>query len=314
MSTWRSHPFASLGQFPTPLHPLTRIDAGPGGGPLFAKRDDLAGFALGGNKVRPLEFILGDALAGGFEVVVGGGAATSNFVAALAVGASAVGLGCELIVPGANRSQTLDLARAAGATILRTDVPRERVDDAVRARAEVLGAAGRRAYPVPRGGATSIGALGFARAAVELAGQGVEDDARIVVPVGSAGSIAGLSVGLALAGVGWRVVGVCVSRPLAQTLEQVEAIAQECADLDGMGVQPRAVELVDATVQGPQAMTDAEVALIGHAYRSEGLLVDPHYGVKALSVAVGLAREHGPTVLWSTGGLPAALAAVAGTP
>lgn len=77
-----------------------RLEHALGVGPLLVKRDDLAGFGAAGSKTRPLEFPLGEALARGTEVVVTGGGAGSNFWAAPAMAASAVGLECELVVWG----------------------------------------------------------------------------------------------------------------------------------------------------------------------------------------------------------------------
>ena len=72
-----------------------------GAGPLFVKRDDLTGFAVAGNKARPLEYLLGDATGQGADVLVTGGGAGSNFCAAAAVAAARPGLDCDLLFPAA---------------------------------------------------------------------------------------------------------------------------------------------------------------------------------------------------------------------
>ena len=80
-------PRLSLGVFPTPLHRARRLrdDAS-----LLLKRDDLTGFGLAGNKARPLEFLMADAIAHGCDIVVTGGAPTSNFAGACAHAARGV--------------------------------------------------------------------------------------------------------------------------------------------------------------------------------------------------------------------------------
>ena len=75
----------ALGAWPTPLLRAGRLEARLGCGPLLVKRDDLSGFALAGSKARPLEYLLGGALADGHDTVVVGGVATSNFCPAAAV-------------------------------------------------------------------------------------------------------------------------------------------------------------------------------------------------------------------------------------
>ncbi len=112
-----------LGVFPTPLHRAHRLETALGCGPLWVKRDDLTGFAVAGNKARPLEYLLGAALAAGADVLVTGGGPGSNFAPAAALAARAAGLDCEVLVAGDPRARpNLALAAAAGAT-LRSDRP-----------------------------------------------------------------------------------------------------------------------------------------------------------------------------------------------
>ncbi len=194
-----------LAVLPTPVHRLHRLeDALLGIGPLLIKRDDLVGFGVAGNKARPLEFLLGAARAADADVLVTGGGPGSNFCPAAALAARAAGLDCELILWGAaddlNRSPNVTLARAAGACIRPTgDTDRPAIDGLVEMRAAELRAAGRRPFPVPRGGSTALGAVGFATAVAELATQLDVPPALIVIAVGSGGSCAGLLAGLAAA-------------------------------------------------------------------------------------------------------------------
>ncbi len=85
---------------PTPLQRLVRLEAVVGGAPLWVKRDDLTGFGTAGNKARALEALLGQAVAERADVLVTGGARSSNFIAAAALGARVAGLACELVVVG----------------------------------------------------------------------------------------------------------------------------------------------------------------------------------------------------------------------
>ena len=94
-------PRTPLAVLPTPLVAAPRLAAALGTGPLLVKRDDLTGFAFGGNKARLLEFLVAAAIADGAGTLLTGGAAGSNFCAATAAAARRAGLACELVIAGA---------------------------------------------------------------------------------------------------------------------------------------------------------------------------------------------------------------------
>jgi D-cysteine desulfhydrase len=284
----------ALATLPTPLVPARRAG-------VWLKRDDLAGLAVAGHKARQLEFLLGDALAQGCDALVTGGGPGSNWVAAAAVAAALAGLDCELVLYGdrpARAHPNLALAVSAGARVRFTGDPvRANVDTAVLDLAAQLDAAGRRPYPVPRGGATAVGAVGMALAADELP----DGPGTIVVATGSGGACAGLAVGAVARG--WTVVGASVSRPLAEATAQVQSLADSCAAL--LGRPSATVTLVDARGPGfgvPSAEGEAAARV---ALRTEGLVLDPVYTAKAFAVLLRLADEphSGPLVFWHTGGL-----------
>jgi D-cysteine desulfhydrase len=121
-----TRPRFPLAVLPTPLVRAQRLEEALGVGPVLLKRDDLAGFAVGGNKTRALEYLLGRAVADRCDVLVTGGGPGSNFCPAAAVAARAAGLDCELVVWGDVRgSANLSIAAAAGAFPSRVaDLPR----------------------------------------------------------------------------------------------------------------------------------------------------------------------------------------------
>src|SRR5258706_8910261 len=92
-------PRVMLGHWPTPLEPMDRLRAHLGAGcpKLFVKRDDCTGLATGGNKTRKLEFLMGEALAEGADVVITFGAVPSNHARQTAAAAAELGLECDLI-------------------------------------------------------------------------------------------------------------------------------------------------------------------------------------------------------------------------
>jgi len=302
-----------LAVLPTPLVAAPRLARALGTGRLFVKRDDLTGFAAGGNKARPLEFLLAAAVGEGADTLVTGGAPASNFCAAAAAAARQAGLACHLVIAGdpVPPGPALALALAWGATVSWTrDADRASVDRALPVAAADLTARGRRPYPIPRGGATAAGAVGYALAAFELAGQlaalGVRR-ARVVVAVGSGGTMAGLVAGNVLLGGDWAVAGASASRPAREMSRRVLRLAGECLTLlGGDQAAPGGVDIAD--VRGPgHGLPSAEgIAAAEQAMRAEGLLLDPVYTAKALPLAAG---RPGPVVFWHTGGLLDAVAA-----
>src|SRR5262249_9451883 len=180
-----------------------------------------------------------------------------------------------------------------------------------------LAAAGRRPYLIPRGGATALGAVGYFLAASELAGQlaghGVRA-ARVVVAVGSGGTLAGLAAGNAALGRPWTLVGASASRPAAEMSRRVLGLAAECLALlaAGPGTAGAAItraaltgaDVEGADVRGPgHGLPSAEgAAAAAQAVRTEGLMTDPVYTAKALSL---VARQPGAgaVVFWHTGGM-----------
>jgi 1-aminocyclopropane-1-carboxylate deaminase/D-cysteine desulfhydrase-like pyridoxal-dependent ACC family enzyme len=314
-----------------------RLEARLGCGPLLIKRDDLSGFAVAGSKARPLEFLLGAAMAGGFDALVVGGVATSNFCQAAAVAARVAGLGCHIVLPGQpppHPAANLAMALACGAQVSFSGGPRQELDERIREHAARLNRDGVSAMAVPRGGANAIGSLGFVRAARELSEQLAahgHDRARLVLAVGSGASIAGLLVGAKLSALRWTLTGVSVSRPPAAMAAHLEALVGGCAELVDPDrpapAVPRLLQAVGGPHRAPGMSTADERSAARLALHTEGLVLDADYTARAFPAALReLAADGPPVVFWHTGGLPAAIssylttdidldaAAVAGTP
>jgi D-cysteine desulfhydrase len=305
---------------PTPLKRMHRLEAALQAGPLYVKRDDLTGFGVAGNKARALEYLMGAAVEGGADVLVAAGSPSSNFCAAAALAAATVGLDCDLLFPGtppAAPSVNVELARATGARLLFGVVgSREELDDAVVEHANALRAEGRRPYPLPRGGATPVGGIGYVYAARELADQcdraGIQV-ATVVVATGSGSTQAGLIAGQVGFGLTWQLVGASVSRPAQSLAGQILRNSRDCAAM--LALHPPGIENVDV-----RDCRGAGFGLASHddhvsgqlALRHEGLLLDDYYGAKAMTLFRSLLAggAQTPAVFWHTGGVAAALAAL----
>ncbi|MEA2618118.1 MAG: D-cysteine desulfhydrase [Chloroflexota bacterium] len=311
-----------LAVLPTPLVRLERLEQALGSPPLWCKRDDLCGFALAGNKTRPLEFLVGDALATGCDVLLTGGGPASSWCQGTAAAAAVAGLGCTLVLYGGEPAlphPNLVLARGFGARVRFTGDPRrESVEAGLEAADAELRAAGHRPYAIPRGGARDVGVLGYAAAATEALDQldaaGVKP-ALMLVATGSGVTHAGLLAGLAAAGRRLRVAGAAVSRPVEETAARVLELAGTGAGLLGGPPPPAAaVELHDARGPGYGLASPEGGRAAALAAAHEGLVLDPVFTAKALGLLPRLlaAGAGGPVLFWHTGGTAVALAPAAG--
>ncbi|BCG27707.1 D-cysteine desulfhydrase [Pseudomonas tohonis] len=309
---------------PTPLEPLAHLSRQLGRD-IRVKRDDITPFALGGNKVRKLEYLAQDALAHGADVLVTAGAIQSNHVRQTAALAARLGLGCVALLE--NPIGTADRNYLENGNRLLLDlfgtevqlVPNlDTADQLLAEAAERLRAAGRKPYVVPIGGSNALGALGYVRAGLELAEQikagGVRPSA-VVLASGSAGTHAGLALALEHALPGIRVVGVTVSRPDATQRPKVEGLLQRTAELLGVPVPTGLrVELWDQYFAPRYGEPNAgTLGAIRQVASSEGLLLDPVYTGKAFAGLLdGLERGafegNGPVIFLHTGGSPALFA------
>lgn len=307
-------PRVSLGQFPTPLQEAPRLSAAAGI-PIWLKRDDLTGVGLGGNKVRPLEFLLGAALDEGCDVLVTGSGPQSNWAMLAALAARQCGLESELCFYGSAPEVALGnllLQELTGARISWTGTKdRASVDLLIEQTAERLRAQGRRPLVLPRGGATARGSIGYYAAAVELAVQcraaGIGQP-TVWLGTGSCGTQAGL-VAAAGAAIISRVVGVTVSRPVEECRARVATLASGAADLLGIPAPPAtAVEVIDGWIGPGYGIASVEGrAAADLVAGTEAVILDPVFGAKAMAALLENARartEEGPVVFLVTGGAP----------
>lgn len=312
-------PRVTLAHTPTPFEALPRLGAELSLD-LWAKRDDLTGAALTGNKVRKLEFLLAEALHQGATCVATCGGVNSNHARATAVAARRLGMAPHLILRGKPPPVpvgNLFLDRWVGAEVEWIDpVEWPQVDGRLQAWADRQRAVGEVPYVIPEGGSNGLGAMGYAHGVQEL----LEDERRmgirigaIVHAVGSGGTTAGLAAGLAAAGredIQVRGVAVCQDRAtfdakIADILEQAHHA----------GFLPRVVqercrwEVVEGFVGPGYAQTDFR-SLESHRQvaLTEGLVLDPVYTGKAFDALIqhparlGAGSERA-TVFLHTGGI-----------
>lgn len=289
---------------PTPLEKLENLTRELGGPEIWIKRDDCTVVATGGNKVRKLEYLMGEALAQGANHIVTQGAVQSNHVRQTAAVARRFGMACTALLE--HRVETNDRDYLTSGNVLL-----DRLFDCeieyrpsgldMNAEAEAKGAAlraeGAKPYVIPGGGSNRVGALGYVGCAQELMQQademGLRID-RIVTATGSAGTHAGLVVGLQGCNAGVPVLGIGVRNPKPVQEANVHRLAEATADYVGVtGGIPRAAVEANCNYIGPgygmptPGMTEAVLMLA----RLEGVLLDPVYSGKAMAGLIDLIRK-----------------------
>jgi D-cysteine desulfhydrase len=299
----------SLANLPTALERLDRISAELDA-EIWVKRDDLTGSALSGNKVRKLEYLLGEALEQGADVLVTCGAVTSNHCRATAVAAARCGLSSHLVLRGVqpelpDGNLLLDRLVGAETTFITEAQWRER-EAIMAAIAEDLRRAGRTPYVIPEGGSNAVGALGYVEGARELREQAEAaglDVRRVVHATGSGGTTAGLALGFA-GRPDVDVIGVAVCDDRAYFDEVVGRIVR-AVDADAA---PAWTILEGYKGVGYAQATRDELAFYAHVARTEGLILDPVYTGKAFralyeEIKAGRWQGDGATVFLHTGGI-----------
>ena len=296
-------PRVSIAHLPTPLEPMSRLSDFLGGPRIYVKRDDCTGLATGGNKTRKLEYSMGAALEEGADTVITVGAVQSNHVRQTAAAACRLGLRCEVLLEHRVTDPT-ELYRSSGNILLdrifganlREYAKGTDFDAAMEAVADEIRSEGGKPFIIPGGASNRVGALGYVACAQELEQQAQEQGLafdRFVTTSGSAGTQAGLAVGLRASGCDAPILGIGVDAVPESLEERVYRLACETADFVGApGCVSRDDILVDGNYIGPGygEPTDAMVEAVLLAARLEGLLLDPVYTGKALAGLIDYIR------------------------
>ena len=297
-------PRVHLAHLPTPLEHMSRLSEHLGGPEIFVKRDDCTGLATGGNKTRKLEFSMGEAVKQGADTIITVGAIQSNHVRQAAAAACKLGMACEVLLESRVRdpseiyakSGNVFLDRIFGANLRQFDAGTD-FNVAMKSVADEVRGAGGTPYIIPGGASNAVGALGYVDCGVEMLGQFKEQNLTIdhlVSATGSAGTHAGLAVGLRASGNDLPILGIGVNAPQDVQEERVYKLAVETAELVGAkGCVAREDIIADCNYIGSgygiptESMNEAILMLA----RFEGLLFDPVYSGKALAGMIDHVRQ-----------------------
>ncbi|MDW0115196.1 D-cysteine desulfhydrase [Sporosarcina saromensis] len=308
---------------PTPIEYLKNLTEHLGGPEIYIKRDDLLGLTGGGNKTRKLEFLVADALAKGADTLLTCGAVQSNHCRLTLSAARKEQLDCHLVleerVPNSYHRNSngnnflFNLLGTDGITVVPGG---SNMLEEMEKVAEKLRSEGKKPYIIPGGGSNEIGATGYVACAQEmmmqLFDQSLDIDC-IVTPSGSAGTHAGLTVGMRASNNPIPIIGISVNKDKETQEGNVYKLIQKTADFLNVenAIDKSAVNVYDDYV-GPgyslptEKMTEAIEMLAQH----EGILLDPVYTGKVMAGFIDLVRtgyfSKGQKVLFlHTGGSPA---------
>ncbi len=273
---------------PTPLEYLPRFSDYLGRD-IFIKRDDVTPMAMGGNKLRKLEFLAADALREGADTLITAGAIQSNHVRQTAAVAAKLGLEmCDALSDPNAQLQEL---------------------------ATRIEAQGFRPYVIPVGGSNALGALGYVESALEIAQQceGAVELSSVVVASGSAGTHAGLAVGLEQLMPHVELIGVTVSRSVADQKPKVVTLQQDIARELELTASADILLWDDYYAPGYGTPNEEGMEAVKLLARLEGILLDPVYTGKAMAGLIdGISqkrfKDEGPILFIHTGGAPALFA------
>ena len=287
-----------LARKPTPLEKVHVR-----GKTVFVKRDDLTEFVASGNKIRKLEYLLGEAVERKANVVITCGAVQSNHARATAYLSIKLGKKPVLFLrewhPGKSSGNFL-LDTVMGAEIhVVTPEQYEEIDRIMEDYAKKLEKEGKKAYIIPEGGSNTTGSKGYVDMVHELSKQiDLNEIDAIYLATSSAGTYAGIMAGLKI--LGYRNVevrGVVVHRkPKEDVIKKIKTILNEL-DVDDDGI------ILVGGFEGPDYAipTKEDVQMIKDAGRS-GIILDPVYTAKAFRGMIETMGDKERVIFIHTGG------------
>jgi 1-aminocyclopropane-1-carboxylate deaminase/D-cysteine desulfhydrase-like pyridoxal-dependent ACC family enzyme len=322
-------PWATLAHLPTPLEEAPRFAAAIGSSArIFIKRDDCTGLLLGGNKARHNEFLMGDALAQGCDLVVWGAGIQSNNCRQTAAACAKLGLECRLYLSRNMGGRSLDdsIPEAQGNLLLDYLVGAKveftnaaigpGLDDLLASKAKEFRRAGRRPYFWNRSRVVPLSAVSYALCVAEIAEQlGSLNPAAMYVS-SSGGTGAGVALGKALLGLNCRARLICPMHWPWHIPTDLAAAANAAAEMMNLPhrLKPEDIDADETHIApGYGLPSEAGREALHLLATTEAILVDPVYSAKALGALIadvrkGKYQKDDAIVFIHTGGIPAIFA------
>jgi 1-aminocyclopropane-1-carboxylate deaminase/D-cysteine desulfhydrase-like pyridoxal-dependent ACC family enzyme len=289
-------PRLPLTQIPTPLVELKKLSAFLKGPRIFMKREDLVGFAMGGNKVRKFEFFMADALQKGADCCIAIGGIQSNHTRVAAASALHCGLKAYLLLmgekpPHIRGNLLLDYMLGAEIIYIPEFLDFEGRTKAMLKLAETLEKDGYKPYVLPA--VCPLGCLGPLMAMEEALKQAMDINFDYqFVPIGSSETMVGLIVGAKHAGPKFETVGICTTRKKELINPTIEDLSIKLNDLFGGDQEARFnYSLLDGYLGKAFHPTQEGLDAIRLVAKTEGIFLDPIYTGKAMAAMIDLIQK-----------------------
>jgi 1-aminocyclopropane-1-carboxylate deaminase/D-cysteine desulfhydrase-like pyridoxal-dependent ACC family enzyme len=321
-------PRLSLGHYPTPLTEAKVLSKVLGGPRILIKRDDLSGLALGGNKCRHIEFLMGHVKKEGYDMILcGGGGKQSNYGIQLVAAAQKAGVRVKFYM----KRDTSDVPMTSGNILLQnlmeSDITWVTVDPLQEERQAILRyvledarrlqSEGHRPYVMQTiyMNESPVEQTGWVDAADEMYGQLQEMGITaqyLVIANGQGGTQSGLIVGAKYLRAPFKIIGICIMFPRERQIKELVRMTNETAKFLGMGIEFTSDEMMvydEYMGKGYRIPSKECVEAIKLVGQTEGIFLDPVYTGKAMAGLIDLVRKGEFTskdtvVFVHTGGIP----------
>jgi len=310
-------PRVNLAFLPTPVELLENLSKELGGPQIYMKRDDMTGLAFGGNKTRMLEFLVGDALEQGADVIITGANPLSNHVRQTSAAARKIGLDIILAISGEKPEEVngnLLLTNILDAELRFVGGEEDGLGVKMEEIAQELRDAGRRPYVIHKFCSVPKGCVGYVNAFVELDEQLKQQDISIdeMVVSSAAGTFSGIFVGTKALNSDIGVKGIAISERSEGWKDRLYELINGTGIHLGMDLKckPQDIDVnIDYFGEGYAVPTEGMVEAIKLVAGTEGILLDPVYTGKGMAGLIDLIRKGVYTkddkvLFWHTGGTP----------
>ncbi len=319
------------GFYDTPIHKLENLSKKYGIN-IFIKRDDLTGYACGGNKLRKLDYLLKDALDNNCTVLLTYGGAQTNHGRLTAAVAARFGLKCGIIMDGPapqKATGNLILDKMLGADLFfmndtgfknePEEIKEEKYKALVKKTTEEVVKSyekqGHKVYLIPVGGSNPVGSAGYVMAAKEIKNQLKEKGLHIdyvFTGFGSVGTYGGLYLGSKYFDAGFTPIGISVSHKTEAYMKEKVDLIKETNELLELGVEVKVDDMwiedsyVGISYNVPDPLTRKYVYMMA---REEAIILDACYTGKAFRgmiemIEKGEISKDKNVLLLHTGGIP----------
>lgn len=309
---------------PVPLAALpTPVEALPAFGPhAWIKRDDISHPVYGGNKIRKLEFVLSDIRRSGAREVITFGATGTNAGIAASMVCAGENIPCTIITFPQAESRTVVMNQRWMQYFNARLQPEKTLWRAVLRYYLNPGRLDRRRYFLFAGCSNPVSTFGYVNAAFELREQIRQglcpEPAEIVVAVSSASTLAGLTLGVALAGLKSRVIGIRVAAeklgpfsactPQVVTKMQTDALRRIRHHYPALPLQEALLQKSAPVIlsgdyfgSGYGEKTEAATAAMQRFENATGLILESTYSGKAAAAFLDrLALNREAVLFWNT--------------